>query len=273
MSLSCLLITTNSKQRSQYLDNTIASIEKQNTAFDQKLLSVDILSGEDTIDISYFRKYGWDVTYAPAMGMIYNQARGLSKITSDHVVYCEDKVIINHIPIVTSALDKFDFICYNMHIIENFCSPSDDILKYINDKRNYMNIDNELFLIKNNMFKDDYYLNFPVAITHTKLLRELHKYGLDNYPNRAGEIGITKAWFELKKSGKVGIYVRSDIEKHMPINLMDFFHMAHMKYWNNDPSLRMNSIKEAQGRQDPEPLQRRKILEEYEKKWINKEGV
>lgn len=264
--IGCLLITTNSRERLELLDQVIKSIESQNFGFSQKVLSIDIMSDRETVPIDYFYKYGWDIISGPASGMIYNQERGLLQITTDYVLYSEDKVIFNKIPDV-DTLKNFEFICYNCHVVEDYTSPSLEILSYVNNINNYIILDDDVFLIKDELFKDSYYLNFPAVIAKTILFKKLHSYALRHYPNLAGEMGITKAWFDLKEKGKIVIYVKKDIFKHIPINLMDLFQMANIKYWNNSASLRVNSIVGSAKQSDPLCAKCLKQLEENEKKY------
>lgn len=263
MSLSCLLVTTNTESRFSYLENLVSSLEK--FYFDEKIMSVDVL---DSNCSNFFSKFqGWKILYGNSVGHIANVGMGLSHITSDYVFYTEDKVEILSIPQeLDNILEIFDVICYNTHINQDFTNPTQEQICYINDIENYTHIAGDTFLKKSLFFYDEYYLCFPVIITKSILFRELFSMS-QNIP-RALEIGFSKAWLTLKKKKEIGIYVKADIQKYFPINLMDFFHMAQMKYWNNDAKFRPPSIKTPV--RHPDYLNRKATLEDYERKWLNR---
>ena len=272
MTFGCMLITTNVSRRIKYITNAINSIDLCGVKFDQKILSVDMF--EDGKSKSFFDKFkGWEIVFGKANGMINNQSRGLRLVNTDYMLYSEDKVIVEKIPskeVIDKMLRVFSYVCFNMHMCENFCEPPQEVIDYINDKKNYIYIQDELFLIKNSSLADNYFLNFPVSISKTEVFKTIHAQAVKNYPNLATEVSMTKVWLDkFRHLGNVGIYTRNDTLIKIPMNLMDLFYQSNMKYWNNCPELRVKSIHQTGGRLDPEYLRRLKILEDYERKMCN----
>ena len=267
MNIDALVVTTNRNDRLSFLSNVINSIERFNI-FDNKILSVDII--KDEVSINYFKLYsdmGWNIIAGESKGLANNQTRGLSEITSEYMLYSEDKVIINKIPskeVIPYIFDYIKYLCYNMHIECDFVSPKQQSIDFINNKDNYKTIFNDTILIKKPELYDDYYLNFPVVLAPTKNFKEIHTHARTKFPDTPIEVAMSKAWQDKYHMSGIGIYVKNDVFLHIPMNLMDFFHMANMQYWNNDPHLRPPSIVEANGRQDADYILRKKVLEEYE---------
>lgn len=262
MKPSCCLISTNLIDRLSLLDNTIASIEKHDNIFEEKILSVDMFNGG--VDFNWFLKYSqydWKIinkNVTKYRSMILNQKNAILNAKSDIVFYSEDDIIINKLPSIDTINILFreniinnkrvGFICYNNHVWINFNENPTHIIEYINNPKNYVKINNDTFLIKNNVVKDRYYLNFPVSIFNKELFVELHEYCFTNCKGEGVEGGMTKAWFD-KNSGnnyEVLIYLKNeildDIAVGKVINVLDFYNYANMNFWNNDKNLRHNSI-------------------------------
>jgi len=281
MKTSCLLITTNIKRRLGYLDDAIKSIYScDNDTFDEKILSVDVFPNEP-VPKQYFDKYkrnGWKVVFGePVAGTnvaVYNRLRGINAVTGDQLLYLEDKVKITKIPdreMFCDILNIFDLVCYTTHIYWDYTAPPLKYLRYINNKSNYVHIGEELFFKKNEKFADEYYINFPVVLTTTSLYRDLLNLSLHKYTDNATEIGFTKGWMnDIDNRKSIGVYVNNDTFDYMPLNLMDFFHMANLKYWQNDPTMRPASVHAVADREDSVYLEKKSILETYEKKWLSK---
>ncbi len=259
MSIACMMITTNLKNRLHLLESTVLSIERKVPGlFDYKIMSVDLFP--NGIHISHFNKYkilGWAIVSGPCSGkrgMINNQKRGLQNMNTDFVFYAEDDIIIDKIPTkkeweeisqhTTKNGKKIGFICYNTHIHDDPNNPPKEKVMYINCKANFIRVCNNLFLMKSPVLKDNYYLNFPVAILPVQVFHEMHKYADDNYRGMGIEVAMTHAWFELHKDKEYDavIYVKNDTLDRLPLNLNRFYRTANMQFWNNNPNLRHKSI-------------------------------
>lgn len=263
MSISCLMITTNKPERFAMLEKAIMSIEENARCdFKEKVLSVDWLNGYDP-SLEHFKKYqdlGWIVIGGWCTGhraMINNITRGLSEVTSAFLFYCEDHVIIKSVPELVTLDVLFNilpmnggWINYNTHIVEeNLLNVSDFVqkedkgnykIKYINAKDNYVVCRDEAFLKKSRSIADEYYLNFPAAITLTEIFRSLLSYGVQHYHDVGIEIGFTRAWMALYPKHDVFIYVKNKPSRR--ITFKQLHKLAQMKFRNNDPKMLHESL-------------------------------
>ena len=259
MKISCLMITTNIPSRLHLLDNNINSIEKVNQGFlDKKVLSIDMFK-EHPRNMKVFQRYkdlGWDLVTGDSTGhrgMLNNILRGLKNITpTDYIFYVEDDIIIDKLP-GRESLDCFNeekigFVCFSSRIAV-LQGPSATTIPqkkkdFINDPKNYKRFGKDLFLIKQDFLRDNYYLNFPSAIIKDDLFRSLLDYASKNCHGRGIEIALTKSWFDLKLNDKyrVAIYVKPDTLEHLPMTLQEFYYMANMQFWSNNEKMRHPSI-------------------------------
>jgi hypothetical protein len=258
MSVTCLLITTNVAKRLHLLRNTVTSIERCKTdLFDRKVMSVDIF--EDEASLSHFDQYriaGWEIVSGPSAGrngIVNNQRRGLAHVQTDHVLYTEDDILINRIPSKAAwgALSTRDvrgkgvgFICFNTHVFSNPERTPQERLDFINNENNYVQAEGELFLAKGPVLRDEYYLNFPVAITSKEIFTRLHEYAASRCNNQGVEVGLTNAWFGtgLDQKWESLIYLKPDAWQRKPFTAQTFYYEANMNFWNNDTGLRHDSI-------------------------------
>lgn len=91
--------------------------------------------------------------------MILNQKNSILNASSDIIFYCEDDIIVNKIPKIETINKLFNetlinnkpvgYISYNNHVYFNFNENPEHIIKFINDINNYVEIDGDVFLIKN----------------------------------------------------------------------------------------------------------------------------
>lgn len=254
--ISCLMITTNIKNRLHLLDKTIKSVQNAcNFDLMQKILSIDVFENEK--ELYYFTKYKWKIIHgvcAGKRGIAENQIRGTSLISSNYVFYSEDDILINKIPELDTLKKiesyvfpdgkKIGYICYNTHIYEFPLKAPETHREYINDKNNYISINGDLFLRKSILIKDEYFLNFPAAIIKTELFRKMQEHIKNNYSGKGIETFFSKSWFDLKfdEEYEVLIYVKNNTLSKLPMSLNDFYYQANMNYWNNDNNLKHYSI-------------------------------
>jgi len=264
MKLSCCIITTNVKNRLILLDDTINSINNLINIFHEKILSIDVFNNiEEIADLNVFNKYynDWNIytkNKEPYGSMILNQQNVLNKSNNEIIFYSEDDIIINKIPQLDTIDKLFNyklingkfvgFISFNNHVWINFNENPKHIIDYINNPSNYILVNNDLFLIKNNVIKDKYYLNFPVSIFNKNIILFLHKYAMNNCKGLTIEAGLTKAWFDLGYNNdyEVLIYVKNkildDINAGKKITVLDFYNYANIDFWNNNINLRHPSV-------------------------------
>ena len=257
------MITTNTKNRLYLVDQTCSSMNKcAANWFDEKVMSVDLFKNGVSLDhFSKFKNDGWQLVSKQAVApksMILNQRNAVEKANNDLILYSEDDIIINKLP-SKETLDvlfntksirdkKVGYICYNTHIYSSYMTEENlERTEFINDSNNYVMFGDDVFLIKTETLKDNYYINFPVAFTNKDLFLDLQSYALVNFKGGV-ESGMTYAWFqkEYNKTYEVLIYVQKDIFNRIStghkITINDFIYGANINFWNNDKSLQHPAI-------------------------------
>ncbi len=262
MKIDCCMITTNLKDRLYLVSNAINSINKLSDTFNQKILSVDIFDEGESIDwYNQFQKDGWKIVTKNVSvngsirgSMILNQRNAVSNAGAEIVLYTEDDILINNLPKVTTINKLFNeklvngkrtgFICFNNHVWSKFNENPKHIIDFIHDLNNYITVDGDVFLIKNEVIKDKYYLNFPVSLTTKKLFLELQDYTFKNKVGFSHERALTEAWFETEKDKEYVVLISlkneiiDDIKSGKRITVLDFYNYANINFWNNDLTLR-----------------------------------
>ena len=256
------MITTNLKSRLALLRNAVQALKKHEDRFSRKIMSVDIFPGG--VALTWFdrwQKQGWRVLSKPVdaqRSMILNQRQVIAHARSEIVLYTEDDVVVNQLPQLTTIQKLFNenmikgkrvgFMCFNNHVWSRFNEDPEHIINFINDLGNYMIIDGDVFLVKNEVVKDDYYLNFPVAVTTKSLFLELQDYALEHKRGLGVERGMTRAWFDTGKDKEYAVVVSlkpeviHDIKLGKQITVVDFYNYANINFWSNDPHLRHESV-------------------------------
>jgi len=262
MKIDCCMITTNIQSKLPLVKNTLQSLKKHNDKFEHKLMSVDLF--EDGVSLNWFTKYqkaGWQVLSKkvdPQKSMILNQRNVISHASSEVVLYTEDDILVNYLPKLTTIQKLFNenivggkkvgFVCFNNHMWSKFKENPKHIIDFIHDLGNYITIDGDVFLIKSEVVKDKYYLNFPVALTTKKLFLELQDYALENKASHSVETGMTGAWFDTGKDKEYAVLISlkpeivDDIKSGKKITVLDFYTYANINFRSNDKSLQHGSV-------------------------------
>ena len=260
--IDCCLITTNLQDRLLLVENTVNSLKKHEDIFNQKIMSVDVFPDGVSLDwFARFRSAGWRILSKdvnPRRSMILNQRNVISNANTDVILYTEDDILIDKLPKLTTIQKLFSeniingkragFICFNNHVWVKFNESPKHIIDFIHNLNNYITIDGDVFLIKDEVIKDKYYLNFPVALTTRKLFLELQDYALENKVKHGVEAGMTGAWFDTGKEKEYAVLISlkpeiiDDIKSGKQITVPDFYNYANINFWSNDKSLRHESI-------------------------------
>lgn len=259
MKIDCCMITTNLQSRLSLMQNTVNSLKKNEDRFGQKIMSIDVFSeGEMSLDwFKQFQVAGWKVLHknvAARSSMVLNQRNAIRRATAEIVLYTEDDILINRLPKLTTIQKLFNenivngkragFICFNNHVWKRFNENPKHIIDFIHDLNNYITLDGDVFLIKNEIIKDKYYLNFPAAITSKKLFFELENWAFINKVGYGIEQALTGAWFETGKDKDLAVLISlkpeiiDTIKSGKRITVLDFYNYANINFWNNDESLR-----------------------------------
>lgn len=238
------MITTDVSNRFSLLDQTVNSLLATEKVPTQKILSVDLI--EKKTNPAYFKKYadvGFEVLISdghPKLKMIGNILKAFPYIKNDFLFYCEDDVIIDKQPSAdfynyASKQKDFGGLLYNTHL----CEHSLDIAeKRLSDYNNYLSIKNELLFLKSPSLKDNYYICYPACIIKT----DLYKNMIIEAAKKNGkgiEPASSAAWFELGyEKYKIYNYIQNRNSKTQE----EFYYNACMQFWNNNHSLRHDSI-------------------------------
>ncbi len=272
MSIGCLMITTNRPDRLEMTIQAMDSVNQYGPHLLKKVLSIDVLPECPDIEPGYektlfavARKMGWDVVIGQCSGqraMVNNIWRGLDRFSDsgDYIFYCEDHVRIQDIP-YEGDLEYIrrnaavEWVCYNTHVHqENLLNVPgfierpgrEDRLAFINDPSHWVRTPNgREFLVKGTSILDEYYLNFPAAVTHVSTFRKLLQYACDTYQGVGIEIGFTKAWLDsgMLKFWSPAIFAEPGTVAALPLPDFHALHMrARMRFRNNDPSMLHLSI-------------------------------
>lgn len=269
MSIGCLMITTNRPDRLEMTVGAMASVEKHGSHIPLKVLSIDLLPecqpGCEEILVSAAQQIGWKVVTGECTGqraMVNNIYRGLCEFADggNYLFYCEDHVVVQSIP-TEPDLEEIrrkagvEWVCYNTHVHqENLLNIPGFVerpgregrLAFINDPANWIRTyGDQEFLVKDTPIQDEYYLNFPAAITHVSTFRNLLQHACNSYRGIGIEIGFTKAWFETgtAQHWRPAIYTQPGTMSMLPLPDFKGLHMrAGMRFRNNDPSMLHPSI-------------------------------
>jgi hypothetical protein len=262
MDIGCLVITTNRPDR---LERTCRALDSIPDQFGQKVISIDLLpeveKGCEQELIDLYGPKGWQIVTGACTGlraMQNNMLRGLRKINTEYLFYCEDHIVIENIPMLEDLEKLFRNDCgwinFNTHIHEEnlldvpgFVEPPGRQIKldWINNPRHWVPLSSGDFLYKGPSIYDEYLLNFPAAITKTTIFRELLKYGMGHYHDIGIEIGFTKAWKDAGFQESLGVCVLAQVgtKRILPFSSFQELHnRACMKFRNNDPTMLHNSI-------------------------------
>ncbi len=267
--INCLMITTNRPDRLWRTMQALETVNYHGTHLSKKVLSIDLLPecapGCESELVPAAQLMGWKVVTGKCSGqraMVNNIYRGFSELEDggDYVFYCEDHVRIQEIP-NEADLEylrrnrSVEWICYNTHVHqENLLNVPGFIerpgregrLAFINDSAHWIRTPNgREFLVKDTPIQDEYYLNFPAAITHVSTFSRLLTHACINYHGIGIEIGFTKAWFDthISEAWTPAIFAESGTITALPLPDFHALHMrARMRFRNNDPSMLHPSI-------------------------------
>lgn len=180
MKISCCIVTTNCPTRFDILEKNIDSIlSNNNDLIDEYIISVDCFPHIDTnYDFFYnFKNKGFKVyIWGRNVGLALNQQLCINKASNDFIFYVEDKVLINKFPKLETIKElhkttNFSFIFYNCHLNNIY---NDTIKNYILDIKNYLKINDSVFLKRDKNIVDNYKILFPVAIFEKNMYNNIY---------------------------------------------------------------------------------------------------
>jgi len=245
ISLSCMMLTTNSPDRAKDREAALHSIEKSNARWPHNR----ILATDRTCNIvdSCFHPL-WKTVYGPNQGMSRNIESGLKEINGELLFYCEDHVVLRRFPSILAlecmfndlpSKKKLGYVCYNTHVLDpGQADPDGRFLRFVQDPKNYITIVGEKLLIKNPEIRDAYYVNFPAAIVRTELFKKMLQWCFENRIGKAVEPSFCEAWFALgfDQEYETAIYVLPDFQPEGK-TFSDLHSFACMRFVDNNPDM------------------------------------
>lgn len=252
---SALVITTNHPKRFSVLKKTLSSLE--GTPFVQKVLSVDEFVNIETDKVFFkeIEKNGWEIYFGKGgrrNGMAINICRGLSKIKSEWVLYCEDDVTFKKIPPFSTIetlneKNNLGFISCAGQIYEGKIDENigNSITQYLVNKNNYTWSDGFVFLKKDHkIFQKKWFLNFPSCIIKRNILKELLGEALVLFKGNKEvsiEEGLSNVWYN--KYVNLDTYIcLVNYPSWKDVNMQHIHDLACLNYWSNDASTRIESV-------------------------------
>jgi hypothetical protein len=131
-------------------------------------------------------------------GLPLNQNLVINKAKNDFILYVEDKVLIKKIPDFNSIYqlhtkENFSFIFYNCHFNNVY---TNSVKEHILNLKNYVKINDNLFLKRDNNIIDEYKILFPVAIFEKNIYNSIYNIASTKNNKLGIEISLSNAFME-----------------------------------------------------------------------------
>jgi hypothetical protein len=237
-----LVITTTDYEKQKMVLTAIKSIDNQNFPFINKIMSIDDFGNPLTPELlEYLDNNNWKYILHARVGMCENIEIGLKECTSDWLLYSEDDVVVNGLPLISD----FD-------IIENKTNKKLGILSLLSSRgtgfltdrfetfkneiskvENYVNEDNFSAWIRNENTIDDYFIEFPITFINLNLFKKLFEYANSNLQGYQIEQGLTRAFIDggfKNEYTKVNYLKPVDISVFEPLNYWDIMEYVTKNY-------------------------------------------
>lgn len=233
MNMDCVIIATNLKNRFENLKKCAEYLEKYQ--FTIKNITVDRIEENSDLDFSSFKKNGWNVFQHERKGIFGNLVEGSANFTSDWIFYCEDDVSVHRVPseeeikkieALKSGGREIGAIFLMFAGMEEGKNVS-ELNEYLQSDKSYKQLTphTKIFL-RQEKFKNDFFINFPVAIFKRSVLIELIEYIKIHKRRVQVEEAFSQAWFET------GI-----AQKYFTVSYINNFKNLHMKNIEDDSFL------------------------------------
>ena len=211
--ISCFVIGTSLPNRRKSMLECVENINNKDMDFKEKYLIIDDFG--EGFDAKCKELVDWRIVVKPRAGMVDSHRIALNLIKNKWVLYCEDDVKIERLP----KLSDIESIRLKDNREIGMCSLManwddhryhDGIKTHLRDKTNYVEVDDgeSVFWLKDEQFKNEYWVVFPVMLMRTDLMRQCLQ---DADRGMQIEQGYSKSWFRLgfdKQYGQVS-YMRN----------------------------------------------------------------
>lgn len=209
MNIDCVLIATNLKNRFEKLKTCSQHLDKFN--FKNKNLSVDCFNQDSIDDFSDFERRGWKILKHERKGIFGNMVEGVSGLNSDWIFYCEDDVAVEQIPssddmkMIEGLKSKGRSVGYISLMFGGMEEGRNikEMHEYLRSSSSYKKTkNNSQIFLRQEKFKNDFFITFPVALFKRDVLIQLIDY-INLYKKGIQvEEAFSQAWMEVNMPEK-----------------------------------------------------------------------
>lgn len=205
MNMDCVVIGTNLKNRFENLKKCTEFLDKYN--FIVKNLTIDDFVENTQQNFSSFEEKKWNVLIHERKGIFGNLVEGSKNFVSDWVFYCEDDVSVERIP-TSEEIEQIQKLKSDGReigaILLMFSGMEqgrniDELNDYLKSDKSYKELSPETkVFLRQEKFKNDYFITFPVIIFKREILQQLIEYIKNNKKGVQIEQAFSQAWFETE---------------------------------------------------------------------------
>lgn len=203
--MDCVVIGTNLKNRFENLKKCTEFLDKYN--FIVKNLTIDDFVENTQQNFSSFEEKKWNVLIHERKGIFGNLVEGSKNFVSDWVFYCEDDVSVERIP-TSEEIEQIQKLKSGGReigaILLMFSGMEqgrniDELNDYLKSDKSYKELSSETkVFLRQEKFKNDYFITFPVIIFKREVLQQLIEYIKNNKKGVQIEQAFSQAWFETE---------------------------------------------------------------------------
>lgn len=207
--MDCVVIGTNLKNRFENLKKCTEFLDKYN--FIVKNLTIDDFVENTQQNFSSFEEKKWNVLIHERKGIFGNLVEGSKNFVSDWVFYCEDDVSVERIP-TSEEIEQIQKLKSGGReigaILLMFSGMEqgrniDELNDYLKSDKSYKELSSETkVFLRQEKFKNDYFINFPVIIFKREVLQHLIEYIKNNKQRVQIEEAFSQSWFETEMNKK-----------------------------------------------------------------------
>jgi len=209
MNMDCVIIATNLKNRFENLKKCTEFLDKYK--FNVKNLTVDDFVQNTAKNFSCFKEKGWNVFIHERRGIFGNLVEGSKNFVSDWVLYCEDDVSVERIPAI-EEIEQIQKLKSGGReigaILLMFAGMEEgrnviELNEYLQSDKSYKELSPETkIFLRQEKFKNDYFINFPAIIFKRDILQNLIEYIKNNKQRVQIEEAFSQSWFETEMHKK-----------------------------------------------------------------------
>ena len=238
MNMDCVVIGTNLKNRFEKLKICTGFLDKYN--FTIKNLTVDNFVENIETNFSSFEENGWNIFIHERKGIFGNLVEGSKNFVSDWILYCEDDVSVNRIP-TNEEIEQIEKLKSDGReigaILLMFSGMEEgrninELNEYLKSDKSYKELSPETkVFLRQEKFKNDFFINFPVIIFKREVLQQLIEYIKKNKQRVQVEEAFSQSWFETEMN-----------KKYFTVSYIKNFKNLEFKYTNDSSFMSQKDI-------------------------------